>query len=282
VRVRVAASSINGFDVRAQNGGIKGLVEYRFPIVLGKDFAGTVVEIGPGVLGYKVGDEVFGVVTKPVVADGAWCDYVTQPIAVGIAKRPATVSVTIAGALGVVGATAHQMLDELALSAGQIVLVTGAAGGVGSMAVQLASARGARVIAIAKPADCAYVRDLGATVVVDPADLPEAVRHAAPGGVDAVVHLAGDPQLLATLIAPGGRLSSAIGADPKQLAGLPITVMPMWMVPTPQVLTKLSDDVASGKLRLGIDHTCSLVEAPQALAEFPNSGKRGKIAIVVG
>jgi NADPH2:quinone reductase len=282
VRVRIAASSVNGFELFAQSGSIQGVLQYRFPIVLGKDFAGRVDAVGPEVDGFAVGDDVFGVVTKPLLTDGAWSEYVTVPTSIGIAKRPRGLPVEIAGVIGVAGATADQMLDELAVSAGQTVLIPGAAGGVGSIAVPLAVARGARVIAIAKRADFDYVRGLGAAIVVDPESLPDSVRRHAPDGVDAVVHVAGDAQMLASLIKPGGRFSSALGADPEQFKALPITATRMWVLPTPERLAHLGRVIASGAVNVKIHRTYSFVDAAQAIADFKKGGKVGKIAIAVG
>jgi len=79
VRVRVQAASLNGFDTFVARGYLKGMMEHRFPVVLGKDFAGTVVAVGPDVSRFAVGDPVFGVVTKPFLGDGSYGEYVTIP-----------------------------------------------------------------------------------------------------------------------------------------------------------------------------------------------------------
>src|ERR1700712_4668497 len=80
VRVRVRAASVNGFDLAVANGYLNGMMEHRFPVVLGKDFAGTVDALGEGVQGYAVGDRVFGVVTKAFLGDGSFGEYVTVPV----------------------------------------------------------------------------------------------------------------------------------------------------------------------------------------------------------
>src|SRR3954449_1528389 len=88
VRVRVRAASVNGFDLSVASGRLKGMMEHRFPVVLGKDFAGTVDAVGPGVTDYQVGDRVFGVVTKPFLGDGSFAEYVTVATGVGLAPLP--------------------------------------------------------------------------------------------------------------------------------------------------------------------------------------------------
>src|SRR6266540_2976869 len=95
VLVRVTASSVNGFDVSVAAGHLVGMMEHRYPVVLGKDFAGTVAAVGDGVTRFAVGDPVFGVVTKPFLGDGAFGEYVTVDEQNGIAALPEAVDVTI-------------------------------------------------------------------------------------------------------------------------------------------------------------------------------------------
>ena len=149
VRIRVRAASVNGFDLAVAAGYTKDYMEHRFPLVLGKDFAGEVDAVGAGVGDYALGDRVFGTVTKPYLGDGSFAEHVTVPTAVGIARLPEQVTFTNAAALGLAGAAAHGIIDGLALQPGHTVLVVGATGGVGNQVVQLAAAAGATVIATA-------------------------------------------------------------------------------------------------------------------------------------
>ena len=100
VRVRIRAASVNGFDLAVAAGYTKDYMEHRFPLVLGKDFAGEVDAVGTGVTDYAVGDRVFGIVTKPYLGDGSFAEYVTVPTAIGIAKLPESVSFTDGAGLG--------------------------------------------------------------------------------------------------------------------------------------------------------------------------------------
>ena len=181
--IRVQASSINGFDLAVAGGRLKGMMEHRFPVVLGKDYAGTVEAIGPEVSRFAVGDQVFGVLMKPVLGDGTFAEYVTVPESSGIAKVPAGLALQAAGALGLSGTAAVMSVAAIAPAAGETVLISGATGGVGACAVQLAAGRGAQVIATALPGDQAdFVRSLGATHTVDyKGDLAAAVRAIRPG-----------------------------------------------------------------------------------------------------
>ena len=129
VLVKVAASSVNGFDLGTAAGYLQGMMEHRFPLIPGKDFAGTVEAVSEGVEGFTVGDAVFGVVTKAHLGTGSMAQYVAVPAAVGIAHRPDRVSVRDAGALGLAGTAAFDGLallrsnptaDTLSTLAGQV------------------------------------------------------------------------------------------------------------------------------------------------------------------
>ena len=279
VRVRVQATSLNAFDLLIAAGYMKGRMEHRFPIVLGRDFAGVVDAVGPGTTSFAIGDDVFGVVMKPYLADGSFAEFVTVSTGMGIARRPKSLPVEEAGALGVAGTTALAAIEALAPSAGQTILISGAAGGVGSFAVQLAAARGARVIATAKPNDGEYVRSLGAAVSVDPGALESEVRRLAPNGVDAAAHLAGDARTIAGLVAKGGRFASTAGAGPQQLGDLPITATAIMGMPSNDSLSKLGGLGAEGRLRVPISWTYSFEQLPQAFANFARGGKHGKLGV---
>ena len=132
VHVRVHAASINGFDLAVAHGYLEGLMEHRFPVVLGKDFAGTIDAVGAGVVGYSVGDRVFGVVTKPFLGDGSLGEFVTVRVGVGLARLPESVSFTEGAALGLAGSATVDAVAAAGLEPGQRVLVSGATGGVGN------------------------------------------------------------------------------------------------------------------------------------------------------
>jgi NADPH:quinone reductase-like Zn-dependent oxidoreductase len=193
VQVHISAAAVNGFDLAVAAGLTKDYMEHRFPLVLGKDYAGEVSAIGEGVTDFGVGDRVFGTVTKPYLGDGSFAEYVVVPTSVGIAKLPDDVSFTDGAALGLAGAAAHNAMSGASLEAGQNILVVGATGGVGNQLVQLAKAAGARVIATAHTdEERELVTRLGSDETVDhAADLTAQVRSIAPDGVDVVFHLAG-------------------------------------------------------------------------------------------
>jgi NADPH:quinone reductase-like Zn-dependent oxidoreductase len=283
VKVRVRASSVNGFDVGLAAGVLKGRYEHRFPVILGKDFAGTVEAVGVGVFDYTVGDEVFGVVTKAVITDGGgFGEYLTHAAGIGIARIPAGLDYSTAGVLGLAGAAAIRSVEAIGPASGETVLVSGATGGVGGYVVQLAAASGATVIATATPGvEADHVRALGAHHAVDyHRDLADQVRRIAPAGVDAVVHLAGDGLALAKLLTDGGRIASTRHLDPGQLANRNVTVTAVMANPDQGLLARLATAAAAGQLRAPVARTYRLDEVPTALADF-SKGTLGKLAVSV-
>ncbi|PWR10084.1 NADPH:quinone reductase [Micromonospora acroterricola] len=278
VLVKVQASSINGFDLSVAGGHVVGMMEHRFPVVLGKDFAGTVETVGEGVTHFTAGDKVFGVVTKAYLGDGGFGEYVTVPEAIGIAKLPEGVEPAAAGAVGLAGTAAVDALDAAAPQAGETVLISGATGGVGSIAVQLAAASGAKVIATAKPGEEAeFVRSLGAHEVVDhTGDVPAQVREVSPAGVDVIVHLAGDPSTLAELLSEKGRIASTMGFGADQHPAATFIMAS----PVPATLDRLAGELAAGRITVPVKRTYALTEVPDAFADFAG-GTLGKISITV-
>jgi len=278
VLVKVRAASINGFDLAVAAGMLVGAMEHRYPVVLGKDFAGTVEAVGAGVTRFAPGDPVFGVVMKPYLGDGSLAEYVTVPEQYGIEHLPEGLEVATAGALGLAGSAAVGTLDAAGTISRKTVLVSGATGGVGSLLTQLANHAGATVVATARPGGAAeFVRGLGAGQVIDyTGDVAGQLAAVAPGGVDVVFHLAGAPDSLARLLAPDGRIVSTLGfgADQNDAA---VAVMAS---PDAATLGRLADEVLAGRLRVPVERTIPLVESATALDAF--GGTLGKVAISVG
>jgi NADPH:quinone reductase-like Zn-dependent oxidoreductase len=279
ILVRVASSSINGFDLSVAGGRLKGMMEHRFPVVLGKDFTGTVEAVGPGVDGFAEGETVFGVVMKPELGDGSFGERIATPAAFA-ARVPEGVDAATAGALGLAGTAAHDAVEAVEPQHGETVLVSGATGGVGIIAVQLLKARGAHVIATASTGDeIAFVRDHGADDVVDyRGDVTAAVREKHPDGVDPVLHFAGDGAALAALLSPGGRMASTLGLNREQLGRDDVTLAPIMANPVTATLTKLADAAATPSFRVPIMRTYGLEDVPEGLANFA-AGTLGKLAV---
>lgn len=280
VLVRVLTSSVNGFDLGVLGGYLQGVYAYEFPVVLGKDFAGTVAAVGADVTGLTPGDGVFGVVMRPTLGQGGFAEYVAVSERYGLARIPDGLDPLRAGVLGLAGTAALDAVDAVAPAPGETVLISGATGGVGAFAVQLAAARGARVIATARPgAEAAFVTALGATWAVDRTDLPARVRAIAPGGVDAVLHLAGDGPALTALLADGGRLASTLHYVPEE-SGRDIKATAVMADPDPATLARLAADAVAGRLRVPVARSYPLAEAPRALDDF-TAGAVGKLAVTI-
>ncbi len=249
--------------------------------------APTVAEVatptpGPGEVRVRLrASSLNGFDTQPMSA-GGFGEYVVLPADHSIGRMPADLDHAAAGALGLAGSSAVASIDAVDLGVGDTVLVSGATGGVGAFVLQMAVARGATVIATAKPgAGTEHVRKLDATHVVDyTGDLAAQVREIAPGGVDVVMHFAGDPFELADLLAGGGRFVSLLGVGADQLAGRDVTASAVYAMPNPSLLETLGSAVASGQLMIPIQHTYTLDAVPQAFVDFAG-GKLGKLAVAI-
>lgn len=278
VRVRVEVATLNGFDTVVAAGRVWATMRHEFPVVLGRDFAGVVESTGPGVVGLAAGDRVCGVVPASPLRDGSLTGALTL-VAGAVVPIPAGVDTEGAAALGLAGVTALDLVDALAVSAQDTVLVVGATGGVGLYAVQLAVGRGARVLATARDdRGRDLVLGVGAIEAVDyTGGILTAARAIAPDGVTAVVHAAGDPAGLGSLLRPGGRLASVLGASEEAVGG-DVTVLRVSAKPTREKLESLLDAVAAGALRMPMTRTFPLVRASDALSHF-TAHKVGKLLV---
>jgi NADPH:quinone reductase-like Zn-dependent oxidoreductase len=281
VLVQVRASSVNGFDLGVLGGYLKGMYEYEFPVVLGKDFAGVVAAVGDEVTNLTVGDQVFGVVMRPTLGQGGFAEYVVVDSRYGLARKPEGLDHARAGALGLAGTAALNAVEAIDPRPGDTVLISGATGGVGAYAIQLAVARGASVIATAERGPrAAFVTALGATWAVEPANLVAQVGAIAPNGVQAALHLAGDGATVAGLITPGGRLASTQHFQPEESAGLDIKATVVMADPSLETLTKLATEVVEGRLQVPLANAYALTEVVQAIADFV-AGSVGKLAVAI-
>ena len=281
VQVAVEAASINGIDAAAAAGYLWDMLPAAFPVVLGRDMAGSVAAAGEGVTGFAPGDRVAGVITGMTLGAGTIAGLVTVDAGI-LTAQPAGVSSVQAAGAGLAAVTAHDLIAALALTEADVVLVSGATGGVGAYAIQMASAAGALVLATARPGEASdFVRGLGADAAIDyTGDLAAEVRTAAPEGVTAVVHAAGDVAALAALLNPDGRLVSALGATAGQAGRDDITVTGVMAVAEPGKFAALLASVTAGTLRVPVARSYPLDQATQALADF-SGHKLGKLVITV-
>ncbi|HJV30225.1 MAG TPA: NADP-dependent oxidoreductase, partial [Gaiellaceae bacterium] len=213
VKIRVSAAGVNPVDWKIREGRSEPRFPVVFPVVPGWDAAGVVAEVGPAVTEFAPGDEVYAYCRKHFLGEGTYAEYVSVPDAY-VARKPESLSFEQAAAIPLAALTAYQALFLGAgLTAGERVLVSAAAGGVGSFAVQLATDAGAEVIGVASEPHRDRVLELGAYEVIDRSrDVVDAVREFVPEGVDVAFDLYGDERL-GEAVRDGGRLVS-IAAPP--------------------------------------------------------------------
>ncbi len=280
IRIKVAASAVNPVDLATRSGYLTevGMVPRREVLGLGWDVAGTIDALGTAVIGFSPGQQVIGLLTQMDVPTGTHAEYVVLDAA-GVAKAPEGVPLTAAATLPLNGLTAAQALDELSLRGGETALVTGAAGGVGGFAVQLAVVRGLRVVALAGDQDQELVRDLGAELfVARSADLASTVRSLVPGGVDGVVDAAVVGAAAHDALRDGGSYVGVIpSTQPEATRGT--TVSARWVRPDGAQLAELADLASAGKLTLRVAETYRLEEAAEAHARLAKGGVRGRLVL---
>ncbi|WP_189113245.1 NADP-dependent oxidoreductase [Pilimelia terevasa] len=272
VLVAVRSAGLQPYDVKLRRGDLRGQVDLALPYCGGSELAGVVVAAGPGVAAFAAGDEVLG-----FVADGALATHSVVP-ADRLVRRPPELAWAAAGALSASGQTADLALAALAVAAGETVLVHAAAGGVGSMAVQLAAARGARVVGTASPRNHDYLRGLGATPVTYGPGLVDRVRAAAPAGVDAALDAAGRDALVPSLelVADPARVLTI--ADWAGAAALGVRTLQGTR--TAGRLADLVGLCVAGRLRVEVARTFPLAEAVAAHALLETGHVRGKVVLV--
>jgi NADPH:quinone reductase-like Zn-dependent oxidoreductase len=285
VLVRVAAASVNAYDLGVAAGFMKDYLPYEFPAVIGNDIAGTIEAVGEGVTGFSVGDRVFGTMgSKPAIHDGGFAEL-ANPTAAAIAIAPEALSDQDAGSLGVAATTAMSAVEAVAPDDGAHVLVVGATGGVGTFAIQLAARHGAHVIASVRRGDEDFVTELGAAETADyTGDLVAAIRERYPDGVDAVIDAvnrdAAAFTALVGLVRSGGRATSVVGGagESTEIGGVSVSNTGGH----PPHLPALGALVVQGSLRVAIRRTYALEDAAQALQDFASQHTLGKLVISTG
>jgi NADPH:quinone reductase-like Zn-dependent oxidoreductase len=254
-----------------------------FPLVLGTDGAGTLVARGAKVHGFEQGDLVYAY-SWDNPQGGFYAQYVAVPAA-RVARIPKGLSLREAGAIATTALTAEQGIDDaLKLRAGQTVIIQGASGGVGALAVQFAKLRGARVLATASGADGEeLVKRMGADVVIDARrdDITAAAHSFAPEGIDAVLGLAGGDSLERCIdtVRPGGRVAYPNGVAPVPKARAGIVVQAYDAVPGPKEYEKLAAAIAATHLQVPIAAEFPLAEAAQAQRRVEAGHVLGKVIL---
>lgn len=274
VLVRVHAASVNALDNKIRTGEFKMILPYRLPLILGNDMAGTVVSVGSGVSRFKPGDEVYARPDDDRI--GTFAEFIAVN-AGAVALKPNNLDMVEAAALPLVSLTAWQALVETAqLKPGQKVFIQAGSGGVGTIAIQLAKHLGAFVATTTSTANVAWVKALGADVVIDykQQDFAAALRD-----YDVVLNSQGNDELERSLaiLRPGGHLISISGPPTPAFAtarGLG------W--PLRQVLRLLSRGIRSRAKRMGVTYTFVFMRAEgKQLSDITSLVEAGAIRPVI-
>ena len=279
VLVRVHAAGINPVDWKIREGHLKEMLHHTLPLVLGWDVSGVIAALGAGVTRFKVGDEVF---SRPdIERDGAYAEFIVIR-ETEVALKPKSVDHVHAAALPLAGLTVWQSLfDAAALTAGQRVLIHAAAGGVGSLAVQLAKGRGAHVIGTASAKNHAFVRALGADEVVD----YERERfETVVGPVDVVFDtMGGDIQTRSWEVLKRGGILVSIASPPSAEAAVAHGGRFAFVFTQPNAaqLAEIATLVDAGKLKASVETVLPLAAAVRGQALSAAGHTRGKIVLQV-
>lgn len=280
VLIRVLATTVNPFDCAVRAGYMAGYFKHTLPLILGTDVSGIIEEVGPGVTAFKPGDEVYA--RGGVTRDGTYAEYALVP-ASDVAAKPRSLDHLHAAAIPHVILTAWQALIELAnLSHGQTVLIHGAAGGVGHVAVQLAKDRGAKVIGTAS-GNFDFLNELKVDQAINYSTTP---FESAVGQVDVVLDTIGSEtqQRSWQVLKPGGMLVSTIQAPSQEEADAHGVRQGMVYASPPigKVLSEVAEMVDAGRIKPHVSTVLPLEEVATAHQMIEGRHTRGKLVIRVG
>ena len=282
VLVRVKAAGVNPVDAVIRKGFYKDMMPHNMPVIPGWDMAGTVEKRAHGARRFAVGEEVYAYARRPEVKWGTFAEYIAIPECY-LAKKPINLTFEEAAAVPLAGLTAYQCLyDAGALKMEQSVLIIGASGGVGSFALQLASAKGAKVVAVASAKNHAYMQELGADHTIDykTQHIGEATKQLFPDGVDLIFDCTSGESMQQSLVAlkPSGKLVSILSQG-KELDPA-INFQFVFVEPNATQLDHLREIAEAGNLKVHISKTYSLEETAEAMEQVGSLHTRGKAVIV--
>jgi NADPH:quinone reductase-like Zn-dependent oxidoreductase len=282
VLIAVDTAGVGSWDAAIRAGWYPGK-KPSFPLVLGTDGAGVVAEVGSSVRRLKVGDQVYSY-SWANPKGGFYAEYVAVA-ADKVAPIPAHLDIEHAGAIATTGLTALQGIhDALKIKRGERVIIHGASGGVGTLAVQFAKLRGAHLLGTARDIDgLELVREMGADVAVDArhTDVAGEARQFSPDGVDAILALAGGDELERILeaVRPGGRLAHPNGVEPEPKKRRGIRVIRYDAIAGVREFKRLNEAVEAAKLKVPIAEAFSLLKAAKAHERLAEGRVLGKIVL---
>jgi NADPH2:quinone reductase len=284
ILVRVVAAGTNPVDAKLRASG--SWAKITPPIVIGYDAAGVVERVGSGVTDFKTGDEVY--YTPEIFGNrhGSYAEYETVPAAI-VARKPRRLSFAEAAAVPLAGGTAWEcVVRRLAIRPGETILIHGAAGGVGSFAVQFAKASGARVLATASPHHHDFLRELGADVAIDyhTADAARvALEKTAGRGVDAAFDIEGENRVARCLpgIRPFGRVACILPpqGDLSTVYRKNITLHGVFLTRERKRLEEMTPLFERGQVRVVLDQVLALEDAVKVHTRLDSGHGRGKVVL---
>ncbi|MEU3898130.1 NADP-dependent oxidoreductase [Streptomyces sp. NPDC045251] len=270
ILVRAAASAVNPVDIEVRSGQAAGRIGHAFPMVLGWDLSGTVVQCGDSVTRFAVGDRVVAMSAQMATGVGTHAEYVALDAALA-APAPRGVDLVHAAGLPLAGLTADQALEALGPAPGSTLLVTGAVGAVGGFAVQLAADRGLKVLALVRPADVEAARALGAHEVFT-SERP--VPH---GVADHLLETAGQPAAVDGVRDGGSAVSIVPTAPPAAERGIDVRMS--FVEQDGDRLARLGRLAGESVLTLRTARVFSLDEVGEAHRRLAAGGSRGKLLV---
>lgn len=280
VLVKVEAAGVNPVDAAIVKGMLKDAIPAEFPAIPGWDFTGVVEANGHSARRFKKGDGVYAYARRPTIKHGTFAEYIVLPESY-LARRPEKISIEETGGIPLVGLTAYQSLfDAGNLKAGQKLIILGASGGVGTIAIQLAKSVGATVIGVASGKNHDYMKGLGANETVDynEGDVGEMISELLPMKADLIFHCSRGESLKecmeAGILSEKGRVVSITKSEPDQDWNAEYSYV--FVEPNSSQLSHMTDLADEGKLKVPSTKIYKLNETRQALEDVQTLHARGK------
>jgi NADPH:quinone reductase-like Zn-dependent oxidoreductase len=279
ILIRVIAASVNPVDVAIRKGYLAEIIGNKFPLTLGMDAAGIVEKAGAKITKFKKGDQVYAFFT--LSSEGGYAEYVVAKES-ATALKPKAIPYAQAAAVPAAGSTAWlALIDTAKLSAGQTLLIHGASGGVGHFAIQIAKARGAKVIATASSANQQFLKEMGADIAID---YTKTKFEDVAKDVDIVLDTVGRDTLKRSygVVKKGGIIVSIVD-EPVQaeLDARGIRVVTLRAAPQAKVLEELAALIDAKKITPVVSQTFPLAEFAKALDQIATRHTRGKVVLQV-
>ena len=281
ILISVKSVSINPFDITLSSGAMKAMILLTFPYTIGGDFAGIVEQVGQHVSAFAIGDTVYG---QAITLNGGSGSFAEKLVAndANTAIKPASISFSQAASLPLAGSSAVQAIEQhINLTKNQRILIHGGAGGIGSLAIQIAKAHGAYVTATASGEGLSFIKTLGVDDVIDyhTQRFENIVKD-----YDAVFDTVGGDITNASLavLKKGGTLVTMIGQpDETKAKALGITVVRQMTQTSTSTLERLTQLINEGKLKPVLDKTFPFMETQNAFTYFTQGHPIGKVVIEI-